>query len=178
MNINTLRNREKAVFLDRDGVLNVERGQHTFELEDFVVPTDVPDALRLLKTTGYHLVVITNQSGLARGMYTREQMNRCHDYLHEVTDYVIDAVYYSPYHESVTRSLSRKPGTLMFERAIDRFLVDPAKSWMIGDKNRDLVPAHKLGLRSIMVGEDKATVPLSAQVSTLMEAAHHILAHT
>ncbi|HAA13161.1 MAG TPA: D,D-heptose 1,7-bisphosphate phosphatase [Cytophagales bacterium] len=168
--------RHKAVFLDRDGVLNEERGQHTYRLEDFIIRPGVPEALRLLKASGYYLVVITNQSGIARGMYTREQMQACHNYLHEVTDYVIDAVYYSPYHESITRSLGRKPGTLLFERALARFLIKPELSWMIGDKDRDLVPAHQLGIQTLMMGDATSTIPTNYRAHSMEDAANVILA--
>lgn len=166
----------KAIFLDRDGVLNVERGQHTFRLEDFEIRPQVPEALRLWKTAGYHIIVVTNQSGIARKLYTRDQMEACHSRLHEATDFVIDAIYYSPYHESVTQSLGRKPGTLLFERALARFAINPQRSWMLGDKERDLIPAQALGMQTIMIGEEPTQLDLALRTDDLMVAAEYVLA--
>jgi D-glycero-D-manno-heptose 1,7-bisphosphate phosphatase len=62
---------QKCVFLDRDGVLNRERGDYTYTLEDFEVLPGVPEALALLKQNGYMLIVVTNQGGIAKGLYTK-----------------------------------------------------------------------------------------------------------
>lgn len=167
--------RNKAVFLDRDGVINRERGTYTFLLKDFEILTGVPEGLRYLKSVGYTLILITNQSGISQGLYTREQMNACHAYMHEKTDYVLDGVYYSPYHPKISESLSRKPGHLMFERAITRFNIDPHNSWMIGDKARDLVPAQALGIKGIMVGDSEVSVPLAYRAKDLRAAADFIV---
>ena len=64
-----------------------------------------------------------------------------------------DGIYYSPYHPVQTESLGRKPGRLLFEKAIARFGIDPSRSWMVGDKERDLLPARELGIRGILVGD-------------------------
>ncbi len=138
--------------MDRDGVLNEERGEYTFRPEEFFILPGVPEALALLKKNRYKLVVITNQSGISKGLFTREQMEVCHSLLQEKTNSVIDDILYSPYHPSVTESLSRKPGTLLFERAIARHNVDTTRSWMIGDTDRDMIPAGKLGIRTIFIG--------------------------
>jgi D-glycero-D-manno-heptose 1,7-bisphosphate phosphatase len=138
--------------MDRDGVLNEERGEYTFKPEDFKIPKEVPDALRILKERGYKLIVITNQSGISRGIYTRDQMESCHALLNEKTGYIIDDFYYSPYHPQVTESLSRKPGTLLFERAVAKHSIDISGSWMIGDGERDMIPARKMGIKTLFIG--------------------------
>lgn len=165
-----------CIFLDRDGVINCDRVNYAYRLEDFVILPQVPEALRCLKRAGYTLVIVTNQSGIAKGIYTREQMQSCHDYLNEVTGHVIDRIYYAPHHPSVSESLTRKPDSLMFERAIARFNVDVARSWMIGDNERDLVPAQKLGIPGILIDEGQEATIAQARVSGLWEAAEWILA--
>jgi len=165
----------KCVFLDRDGVLNTDNPNYTYDVEHFHIIPGVPEALRLLKKQGFLLIVVTNQSGIAQGLYTIDQMRACHIYLQEACGHVIDHFYFSPYHPSVTNSLLRKPGTLMFEKAIAKFDIDTSTSWMIGDRGRDLVPARMLGIRTVQIGD--AVEPENAgdfRVNNLMEAANVI----
>ncbi|MEO1054408.1 MAG: HAD-IIIA family hydrolase [Bacteroidota bacterium] len=143
----------KCIFLDRDGVLNKDRVNYAYDLDHFIILDGAIEGLRKLKDAGYFLVVITNQSGIAKGVYTREQMNTCHQYLQERCGHIIDHIYYSPYHPITTESLTRKPDSLMFEKAMAKFETDVANSWMIGDKERDIIPAKKVGLKTIQVGE-------------------------
>lgn len=173
--MNATANGAPCIFLDRDGVINRDRVNYAYRLENFEILPRVPEALRQLKTAGYLLVVVTNQSGIAKGIYTREQMQTCHDYMNEATDHVVDGIFYAPYHPSVSESLTRKPGSLMFERAIARFDVNPTRSWMIGDKERDLVPAQKLGIPGILVDEGKEKTIAQTRVTSLWEAAQWIL---
>ncbi len=165
----------KCVFLDRDGVLNADDPNYTFHVEKFHILPGVPEALRMLKDNHFKLVVVTNQSGIAKGIYTIEQMKACHDYLQQCCDHLIDAFYFSPYHLSVTSSLLTKPDTLMFERAIARFEIDITKSWMVGDRGRDIIPARNLKIKTIQIGDeieekDKADY----RVESLLEAAELI----
>ena len=164
-----------SIFLDRDGVINRDRVNYAYRLEDFVILPQVPEALYRLKQAGYLLVIITNQSGIAKGIYSREQMQTCHDYMNEITGHVIDRIYYAPYHPSVSESLTRKPGSLMFEKAIAKFNVDLARSWMIGDKERDLIPAQKLGIPGILIDAQQPKTIAETAVSSLWEAADWIL---
>ena len=167
-----------CIFLDRDGVINRDRVNYAYRLPDFEILPRVPEALRRLKAAGYRLVIVTNQSGIAKGIYTREQMQTCHNFMNMVTGHLVDEIYYAPYHPSVSESLTRKPDSLMFERAIARFGIDPARSWMIGDKERDLVPAQKLGIPGILVDGETASTIAQSQVASLWDAAEWILAFT
>ena len=144
----------KCVFLDRDGVLNQDYVDYSYRLSRFHVLEGVPEALYQIKEAGYRLVVVTNQSGIAQKIYTLREMEICHIYLQEMCEHVIDHIYFSPYHPSVTASLARKPGTLMFEKAIARFNIDVKRSWMIGDRGRDIIPARTLGIKTIQIGDE------------------------
>lgn len=144
----------KCVFLDRDGVLNVDRPDYSYRLDHFKIIPGVGQSLKQLKDADYLLVVITNQSGIAQGIYTQKEMEACHAYFQEQTGKLIDHFYFSPYHPSVTASLSRKPGSLLFEKAIARFAISTESSWMVGDRGRDLIPARKLGIKTIQVGDE------------------------
>ena len=100
----------KCVFLDRDGVLNVDRSDYVYRVDDFIIPPGVVEGLQRLKEAGYMLIVITNQAGIAKGLYTRADVMRCHQYLQEQCGYLIDDIYFSPHHPDYdTRSLTRKP---------------------------------------------------------------------
>ncbi len=164
----------KCIFLDRDGVINKDYVDYAYSLDRFEILPGVPEAVNMLKEAGYTLVIVTNQSGIVKGVYTREQMNECHAYMQGVLNHQIDKIYYNPWHESHSISLARKPRTMMFEKAIARFDVDISQSWMIGDKERDLIPAIKLGLKTIQVdGHDDKMADHVA--SNLLEAVKYIL---
>ncbi len=168
----------RCVFLDRDGVLNEDNPNYTYEVSKFKIIPGVPEGLQMLKRNGFRLVVITNQSGIAQGIYTVGQMKECHAYLQKQCGHVIDHFYYSPQHPSVTNSLLRKPGSLMFEKAISKFAIDVTQSWMVGDRSRDLIPARKLGIRTIQVGDkDEGDVENRGdfKAKNLLEAAALIL---
>lgn len=167
--------KNKCVFLDRDGVINRDRVNYAYRLEDFEILSGVGEALQQLKDADYLLIVVTNQSGIAKGIYTREQMQQCHDYMQGKFNHVIDAVYYAPYHPSVTESLTRKPDSLMFEKAIAKFDIDTSQSWMVGDKERDIIPAVKLGIRSVLIHEEEVETRAAYVAANLTEAAEKIL---
>ena len=165
----------KCIFLDRDGVINRDYVDYAYDLSRFEILPGVPEAIRRLKQAGYLLVVVTNQSGIAKGIYTRQQMNTCHQYMHEQTGHMIDAVYYAPHHPLKTESLTRKPDSLMFEKAIARFSIDTASSWMVGDKERDVEPAYKLGIPSLLIHSQQRVTKARYVVENLSEATDKIL---
>lgn len=145
----------KSIFLDRDGVINRDYVDYAYTLDRFEILDGVREAVTMIKDAGYLAIVVTNQSGIAKGVYTRAQMQECHDYMQKELNNQIDRIYYAPWHPDHSESLSRKPGTLMFERAIARYDIDVSQSWMIGDKKRDLIPAIKMGLKTVQVsGQD------------------------
>lgn len=153
----------RAVFLDRDGVINRERGEHTWRLEDFEILPDVPAALRALQDAGFRTIVITNQSGIGLGLYGHADVARVHGYLHDHLSkhgVYLTGLYYCPHHPSGGACLCRKPGSLLFERAIARYGIDSAGSVMIGDRKRDLIAAQAAGVRGILVPPNAPLLPL------------------
>ncbi|MFD2785632.1 D-glycero-alpha-D-manno-heptose-1,7-bisphosphate 7-phosphatase [Hymenobacter rubripertinctus] len=146
----------KAVFLDRDGVLNHEMGTYVWEPEKFVVIEGVAESLARLKAAGYYLIVVTNQAGIARGLYSATDVQACHAKLQAAVGGLIDALYYAPGHPSVSESLRRKPDSLMLEQARARFHLDAARCWLVGDRLRDIAAGHRIGVRGILVGPDEA----------------------
>ncbi len=168
--------KSRAVFLDRDGVLNEDNPQYTYHIDNFRILPGVAEALAQLKDAGYLLIVVTNQSGIAQGIYTQAEMESCHRFLQETCGKAIDHFYFSPYHPSVTNSLIRKPGTLMFEKAIARFNIEVAQSWMVGDRGRDIIPARQLGIKTIQIGDEiEKENRADHEVRSLLEASRLIL---
>lgn len=150
---------QRAVFLDRDGVLN-EEVNYLHRIEDFRWIPGAPEAVRKLNEAGLLVLVVTNQAGVAHGYYGEEEVEALHVYMREELakrGAHVDAFYYSPHHPEAAvpayRSDSpfRKPGTGMFERALHEWPVDAARSFMVGDKESDMIPAKKLGLTAVLV---------------------------
>ena len=167
----------KCVFLDRDGVLNKDNPNYTYRVSDFEILPGVLEAVEQLKAAGYLLIVVTNQSGIAKKIYTQQQMEACHAYFQKMCNNQIDHFYFCPHHPTVTASIARKPGTLMFEKAIAKFDIDVTQSWMIGDRGRDIMPARQLGIRTIQLGNEiNELEKADHQVENLKEGASIILA--
>lgn len=143
----------KAVFLDRDGVINVERC-YTHRLEDFVILPDLIEVLRLLQAKGYLLIVVSNQSGIAKGLYKQEDVEVLHKYMVEEfvkNDIKISEIYYCVHHPDVSKCICRKPDSLFVEKGLARFGIDAKKSYFIGDKERDTEAAEKAGVKGILI---------------------------
>src|SRR6056300_1076815 len=111
----------KVVFLDRDGVVNVERGEYTYKKEDFRFTEGFFEALQAIHQRGYEFIIITNQGGIAKGIYTHEDVMELNQIISEAFKNhklpLLD-IFYSPYHSDFSQSLSRKPDSLMLEKAI------------------------------------------------------------
>lgn len=143
----------KAVFLDRDGVINVERG-YTHRIEDFVILPDVVEYLQLFLKKGYLIIVVSNQSGVAKNLYTQEDVEVIHSFLtNELikSNIKLSEIYYCIHHPDVSHCICRKPDSLFVEKAIARFNIDPSLSYFIGDKDRDVQAAEKAGVKGILI---------------------------
>ena len=122
-------------------------------------PPDVADALVHARDAGFALVVITNQSGIGLGLYGHEEVQALHDVLARelaTAGVRLDGIYYCPHHPSGGRCLCRKPGSLLLERAIARHGIDPVRSIMIGDRERDVQAAEAAGVRGVIVESNAA----------------------
>lgn len=172
-----LMNLRSCIFLDRDGVLNKERGEYTFLIDDFEIIKGVKEALQLAKEAGYLLIVITNQGGVDKGLYTLDQVMACYAYLQREVGGVIDDIYVSPYHISISNSILGKPDSLMFEKAIAKWNIAVQDSYMIGDTDRDLLAAQKVGVKGLLVKSIKQSelVSKKQQHQNLYDAVQFIL---
>ncbi|MFN8358215.1 MAG: HAD family hydrolase [Spirosomataceae bacterium] len=166
----------KCIFLDRDGVLNKEVGDYVYRIEDLIVPDGTAEALRQLKDAGYLLIVITNQAGIAKGLYTRDDVRKCHEYIQQQVGHVLDDIYFCPHHPTyTTASLLRKPDSLMLEKAMSKYQIDKTTSWMIGDALRDVQAGKKAGVRTIHLTDAPLQSTGDFALTTLLEAAKLVL---
>ncbi|MEZ7887951.1 MAG: HAD family hydrolase [Flavobacteriales bacterium] len=144
----------RAVFLDRDGVINHDPGDYTKSLEEFIILPDVLEAFQLIKENNYRIILVTNQGGVAKGLYPLENVYEIHNYLRVEALKVgveIDEIYFAPYHDDYGKSLSRKPGSLMVERGLAKFQLNPAECVLVGDKARDVESGEKVGVPGIQI---------------------------
>jgi D-glycero-D-manno-heptose 1,7-bisphosphate phosphatase len=143
-----------AVFLDRDGTINVEKN-YLCHFEDWEWIPGAKEAIRALKQSGYKVVVVSNQAGIARGMFKPSDVERLHSFLQqELTHFgaTIDAFYYCPHHPDFNGNCScRKPAPGMLIQASLDLNLDFARSWMIGDKFIDVQAGRAASVQSVMV---------------------------
>ncbi len=142
----------KAIFLDRDGVINVEK-DYAHKIEDFEFLPGVFEAVKSFNEKGYIAVVVTNQSGIGRGYYTDEDFQKLTEYMKkefEKNGGKIAAVYHCP-HGPQDGCDCRKPEPGMLLAAKDDFGIDMASSWMIGDKEGDIEAALAAGITNTVL---------------------------
>lgn len=139
---------QKCAFFDRDGVINEDSG-YVYRIEDFIFRDGLFELLCALKNAQYLLIVITNQSGIARGYYTKEQLEALHQYMQQIVmqqcGFHFDRIYYCP-HAPDSHCVCRKPKIGMIESACKDFSIDLAHSLFIGDNITDMQCAQNAGI--------------------------------
>ncbi len=144
----------KAIFFDRDGVLNKELGRYVthageFEINDWVIPF-----MKKMQEKGFVFFVITNQGGIAKGLYTKNDLFDIHLKLKAVLEgegIFFKEIYFCPHHPLHTQCLCRKPDSLMLEKAVAKYGINISQSFLIGDSPRDIEAAEKIGLKAFKV---------------------------
>ena len=132
--------KNKAVFVDRDGTINVDV-HYLGDPDDFEMYPGVGEGVKRLQEKGFKIIVITNQSGIARGYFTEKQLLNIHEIMKkefQKFNVILDGIYYCPHHPDDNCNC-RKPNTGLFEKAIKEHNIDVKKSYMIGDKILDIV---------------------------------------
>ena len=176
-----------AAFLDRDGTLNVEV-RYLHRIDDLRWIPGAREAVRRLNDARILVIVVTNQAGVARGFYTEADVLALHAHMQADLAKVgahVDAFYYSPYHpdgvvpEYRRSSACRKPGDAMYRQAIAEWHIDPSRSFAVGDRASDQIPASQLGCNTYLVetgygARERATSPEGTwHVPSLVEAVDH-----
>ena len=149
-------NPKKIVFLDRDGVINIDHGyvskKNSFKFQDFIF-----EFCRFVTSINFDLIIVTNQSGIGRGMYSEEEFNILNSWmLAEFKKQSVDIldVFYCPHHPDKGCEC-RKPAPGMFLNAIEKYNIDIDKSWMIGDKESDITASSLAGIENNIIVSNK-----------------------
>lgn len=182
-----LRNKQKAVFLDRDGTLNRCVGflRHEDELE--LLP-GAAEAVRRINESGYLAILVTNQPVIARGEVTADQLEQIHNKLQTLLGQegaFLDAIYYCPHHphkgyageipELKIACDCRKPKPGMLLQAAERFNIDLQQSWMLGDMQSDILAGNAAGCRTVLISETEEDFGQNLTVPDVLEFAERIL---
>lgn len=160
---------KKTAFLDRDGIINLEIGEYISKPELFALNPGVIPFLKHLLQNDFQLIVITNQGGIAKGLYSHETLTEVHVKMisqlatHQI---ILKDIFYCPHHPDFGLCLCRKPLGLLIEKAVAMHQSDLSKSFMIGDKERDKEAAMAAGILGITVPSNS---DLSGQLDLLKE---------
>ncbi len=154
--------------MDRDGVINDGTLYYTYKIEDFRFNEGLFEGLRMLRDAGFIFIVVTNQGGVAKGEYTEHDVDVLHTYMCEELrkeGIEITEVYYCPHYPSITGPCEcRKPGTLMIDKAVEKYNIDKSQSFLIGDGSRDIEAAERAGITGIKIEKNENIVPYCKQI--------------
>ena len=154
--------KKKCIFLDRDGVINFDTG-YLFKKRDFVWKKNIVKTIKFLNDNNYYVVVISNQSGVGRGLYKENDVNKLHSWINKQLNYkgaYIDKFYYSPFYKFSKFKKYRKGANLrkpiigMFKLATKDFEIIKEKSYFVGDKESDRLAAKKFKIKYINVDNE------------------------
>ena len=164
--------RFKCAFLDRDGVINQDKG-YISKVSDFKIYPGVGKAISLLNKRNYLVIIITNQSGIGRGLIKIKELENLHNHLRKKIKKdraKIDDIFYCPFHPEFgkgkykKKSNDRKPGDGMIRKAIKKWKIDTKNSFMIGDKISDELAAKKAKIKFFYKKERN----LNTQIKTIL----------
>ncbi|MBN1987180.1 MAG: HAD family hydrolase [Prolixibacteraceae bacterium] len=141
--------RRKALFLDRDGTINIEKN-YVYKIEDFEFQPGIFELISDYQKKGFLIFVVTNQSGIARGLYTEKNYQSLTRWMISrfmQEGIIIAKVYHCPHHPEITgECFCRKPNPGMILKAIDEYKIDRVNSVLIGDKKSDILAGKKAGI--------------------------------
>src|SRR5258708_16232402 len=172
----------KAVFLDRDGVINrkASEGDYVVLWEDMKILPGVPEAITLLNRAGYRVIVVSNQRCVAKGVITITDVEALHRRLSahlSGSGATLDAIYYCP-HENDPPCDCRKPKPGMLLAAARDHQIDLGSSWMIGDSMADIEAGRKVGCRTVLLasGDSSPASKPDLVTASLLDGVQHLLA--
>ncbi len=172
----------RALFLDRDGVVNREQG-YVWTADVFEILPEFIALARAYTQAGYAFVIITNQGGIGKGLYGWPEVETLHAILNarlSAEGILLPTIYCCPHHPSSSHCLCRKPSPLLFERALALGGYDAGQCIMLGDRVRDVIPARALGMHTVLItthaDEEGAIDAAHHQVSSMAEATEILLA--
>jgi D-glycero-D-manno-heptose 1,7-bisphosphate phosphatase len=154
----------KAIFLDRDGIINENQPEYLHRIEDFKFLPGVIEGLKKLSKTEFKIIIVTNQSGIARGYFTENDLEKLHNWMLKFlkdNGVRIDGIYYCPHHPNIgnekymKKCNCRKPNAGLILQAAKDFGINLSKSWLIGDNVQDILAGKRANLKTIFLGETK-----------------------
>ena len=158
----------KAIILDRDGVLiNNKDHYYIWESSQLEFIEGVFDNLQLLQQEGFQLFIVSNQGGISRGQYTKENIVQLHQELiqtfsnHQIT---ISDILFCPHHNEIEKCLCRKPESLMIDKLMAKYDLNPKESFMIGDSESDMIAAAMAGIQGIRIIANQNMFPYIAKL--------------
>lgn len=149
-------NLNKAVFFDRDGVINKERKDYVKTISELEIFSGIIEPIKKLKGAGFNIIVITNQSAINRGLTTHQKVSEIHSAIQEFlkkNGTQIDSFYYCP-HKPDENCLCRKPKPGLILRAADEMQINLKSSWMIGDSDTDIQAALAAGCKYLKINSN------------------------
>ena len=160
----------KAIFLDRDGVLiNNQHHYYIWESTQIEFIEGVFENLRMLQHKGFQLYIVSNQGGISRGLYTKENILALHEELTETfrkNQITISDILFCPHHSVKEKCLCRKPESLMIDKLIAKYDLNPTESTMIGDSESDMKAAAMAGIHGIKIISNQNMFPF---ISNLLQ---------
>lgn len=168
---------KKALFLDRDGVINVDYG-HVYKKEDFVFVDGIFELCEIAQKNDYLIIIVTNQAGIAKGYYSEQDFEDLMVWVKSVFSnrgVTIDDVYYCPYHpEAINEKFRlisnlRKPGPGMLFSAAKKHNINLSKSIMVGDSITDVYAAWAAGIKNVYLIDCEISAPGDAKVVRSLE---------
>lgn len=182
-----LANKQKAIFLDRDGTINKYVG-FLSNIDDFELLDKVSAAIRKINESGYLAIVVTNQPVIARGEVSVEELENIHNKMETLLGYdgaFVDAIYYCPHHpnkgyegersEYKIKCNCRKPKPGMLLKAAKDFNIDLSKSWMVGDGENDIKAGQEAGCKTVLITKENAEYNQNLTVTSLWQFVEEIL---
>ncbi len=168
--------KRKAIFLERDGTINEDKG-YVYKIEDLKLIPNVIPALKLLQKNGFLLIVASNQAGVARGCFKKEDVERFNRYLYNILaqkGVYIDDFYYCTELESPRR----KPNPGMILEAIEDWNISPEDSFLIGDKITDIDAGKKAKCKTILISKQETDITCDYKATNLLDTAKWIIKNT
>ena len=147
----------KAIFLDRDGVINQERKDYVKKLDEFNILENTSDAINIIKSHGFLVIIITNQSAINRKLLSVKTLNKIHEKLQmylKKYNTSFDGIYFCP-HTPYENCECRKPKPGLILQAVNDFSIDISQSFMIGDSKKDIQAAENAGCMGILLKKDQ-----------------------
>ncbi len=158
----------KAVFLDRDGVINEVRKDYVKNLNEFIILKGVSRAIKLLKEKNFRVIIITNQSAVNRKLLTSDGLNEIHNHLQGILkkdNATCDAIYYCP-HKPEDNCNCRKPKPGLLLLAAEEHNIDIKNSFLIGDSMTDIEAADAVGCKGILLKENESLLEIAENLPT------------